>query len=85
MQALASTNELGPTGLPLVVSSEASDPADVQVVGRTEASGPANAQVVGPKESLVANAEVLQAPPLGAAHAVRACMLTFPIAIALRL
>ena len=67
VQALASTNELGPTGLPLVVSPEASDPADVQAVGRTEASGPANAQVAGSTESLVANADVLQAPPLGAA------------------
>ena len=67
VQALASTNELGPTGLPLVVSPEASDPADVQAVGRTEASGPANAQVAGSTESLVANADVLQAPPMGAA------------------
>ena len=67
VQALASTNELGPTNLPLVVSPEASGPTDVQVVGRAEASGPANAQVVGSKESLVANADVLQAPPLGSA------------------
>jgi hypothetical protein len=67
VQALASTNELGPTGLPLVVSPEASGPADAQAVGRTEASGPANTQVAGSTESLVANADVLQAPPLGAA------------------
>ena len=41
--------------------------ASAGVVGRTEASGPANAQVVGSKESLVANTDVLQAPPLGSA------------------
>ena len=84
VQALAPTNELGPTGLPLVVSPEASDPADVQV-GKEGGLGPSTCASGGVKGVLGGKRGCSASAAAGLSSRRRACTLTVPSAIALRL